>query len=213
MDKRFFLVLGIILVILGGLLVFTRNEADAPGSGDVVASNHRKGGNSANVELVVYGDFECSACVLFFPVEKQVVEIYLDKISFVFKHFVLDNMHPNARAAARAAEAAGMQNKFFEMHDMLYENQESWLSSQQPLQVFESFANLLKLDVEKFKTDFASEQVNKTINADYKEGLSKNVAGTPTYFLNGTELDNADLQTVEQFSLKIEEAINNSTTD
>lgn len=212
MDKRFIVILVILVVGLGGLFIFTRNKASAPGSNNdtnttASVSNHTKGNTASKVNLTVYGDFECSACEQFFPIEKQVVDKYINDITFTFRHFPLDSIHKNARAAARAAEAAGNQGKFFEMHDLLYQNQSSWLGQSDPLTVFTQMATGLKLDINKFKTDFASEAVNATINADYKEGTSKKVEGTPTYFLNGQELKLEEIQTVEQFSAKIDAAI------
>jgi protein-disulfide isomerase len=207
-DRRFLIVLAVLILGLGGLFIFTRNKASAPSNNTVsTVSNHVEGLNTKKVELLVYGDFECSACAAFHPIEKQVVNKYFNDISYTFRHFPLDNIHPNARAASRAAEAAGLQGKFFEMHDMLYENQDSWLSLSQPLTAFKTFATTLGLDVNRFETDFASETVNSTINADKKEGESRGIDGTPTFFLNGEKLNNADISTVDGFSAKIEAAI------
>jgi protein-disulfide isomerase len=210
MDKRFIVILIILVVGLGGLFLFTRNKAAAPGTNNnssASVSNHTKGNNASKVSLVVYGDFECSACERFFPIEKQVVDKFINDITFTFRHYPLDTIHQNARAASRAAEAAGKQNKFFEMHDLLYQNQSSWLSLGDPLPTFTKFATALSINVEQFKTDYASEAVNSTINADKKEGDSKKVAGTPTYFLNGKELKLEEIQTVDLFSAKIDAAI------
>lgn len=208
MDKRFTIVLIVIFLILGGLFFYTHQKAKAPGAQTTITtSNHSRGGNAKNVELVVYGDFECSVCEPFYYIEKQALEKYIGDIKITFRHFPLDGIHPNARAASRAAEAAGLQGKFFEMHDMLYENQDSWIELNSPLKTFETYATTLKLDIEKFQTDYASAVVNDTINADYQEGVSKGVEGTPTYFLNGKKLNNADIDNAEKFASKIEAAI------
>jgi len=214
MDKRFIVILAILVLGLGGLFIFTRNKATAPGTGTTQkasVSNHKEGKNAKNVNLVVYGDFQCSACEQIYPIEKQAVDSHINDISFTFRHFPLDTIHPNARAASRAAEAAGLQGKFFEMHNSLYQNQSLWINSSLPLTVFEQLAKSLGLNLDKFKTDFASESVNATINADYQEGVSKGVDGTPTYYLNGKKLDNKDISSVEKFSAKIDEAIKAST--
>jgi protein-disulfide isomerase len=210
MDKKFIVILLILILGLGGLFFFTRDKASAPGNNTEAASkvsNHVIGNKSSKVSLVVYGDFECSACYAIFPVEKAVVDKYINDITFTFRHFPLDGIHKNARSSSRAAEAAGMQDKFFEMHHLLYENYNSWVSLNDPLETFLGLAKSLGLDIEKFKTDYASEAVNATINADIKEGTAKNVAGTPTYFLNDKELELKDIQTFDQFSAKIEAAI------
>ena len=209
MDKRFLAVLIIIILALGGLFIYTRSQND---SVDTTAgiSNHVRYPDASGVTLMVYGDFQCSACKPFYYLEKQVFENFPGQITFIFRHFPLDSIHPNARAASRAAEAASLQGQFFEMHDMLYENQDSWSNANQSQAIFESYASALGLDLAKFKTDFASEAVNDTINADKQEGERQGVEGTPAYFLNGEKLDNSDINTVEAFSAKIEAALQNS---
>lgn len=213
MDKKFIVVLIILILGLGGLFFYSRDKASAPGSSTDAAaktSNHVMGNKDSKTSLVVYGDFECSACYVIFPVEKAVVDKHINDITFSFKHFPLDSIHKNGRSSSRAAEAAGRQDKFFEMHHLLYENYNSWVSLNDPLDIFVGLAKSLGLDTEKFKSDYASESVNATINADIKEGTTKNVAGTPTYFLNGKELELKEIQTVDQFSAKIEAAIKDS---
>ena len=203
MDKRFLIILAIVILGFGALFVLTQNDkTDSTVSN---GSNHTKG--NGPVELTVYGDFQCSVCRPFYFIEKQVLEKYSNQITFRFRHFPIDNIHPNARAAARAAEAAGMQNRFFEMHDMLYENQDSWSESSNPQTTFEQYATSLSLNMEQFRSDYASSIVNATINADKSAGTEAGVEGTPTYFLNGQKLDNGDLKTAEKFSAKIEEAL------
>jgi protein-disulfide isomerase len=210
MDKRFLIIMGIIAVAFIGIFFFGSSKNDTQNTGSTgTVSNHTFGNNSKNVELLVYGDFECSACGQFYPIEKQVTETYKDQIAFVFRHFPIDSIHPNARAASRAAEAAGVQGKFFEMHDLLYETQLQWVSqvTTNPQPIFESYAQQLNLDIEKFKVDYAAENTNSTINADKQEGNDKGVTGTPTYYLNGVKLNNGEISSVEAFSKKIDEAI------
>jgi protein-disulfide isomerase len=120
---------------------------------------------------------------------KAVKEKFKQDITFQFRHFPLTQIHPNAQAAARAAEAASLQGKFWEMHDLLYENQQSWSSSDDVVPIFEQYAQQLGLDVNKFKQDFSSSQVNDTINADIKAGQEIGANSTPTFVLNGQKLD------------------------
>ncbi len=206
MDKRFLVVLAILILGLGGLFIFTkgRNSTDTSGS----VSNHVRG--SGPVEITVYGDFQCPVCRPFYYLEKQILEKYPNQITLTFKHFPIDSIHPNARAAARAAEAAGLQGKFFEMHDMLYENQDSWSAASNPQTTFEQYASSLGLDLGRFSSDYASETVNGTINADKTASSKVGVEGTPTYFLNGEKLDNNDINTLEGFSAKIEAVLQTS---
>jgi protein-disulfide isomerase len=206
LDKRFLVVLSIIILALGGLFIYTRSQND-DSNNNAGVSNHVRDNSASGVTLTVYGDFQCSVCKPFYYLEKQVLEQYPGQIVMTFRHFPLDSIHPNARAASRAAEAAGLQDKFFEMHDMLYENQDSWSSASQTQSIFESYAAALGLDVTQFRADFASATVNDTINADKAEGERLGVDGTPTFFLNGEKLNNSDVSTAETFSAKIEAAL------
>ena len=212
MDKKFLIILGVVLLALFGLFFFTGSKKDTNNTGSNTSSStvssHSKGGNSKNVELMVYGDFQCPVCSEFFVIESAVFEKYKDQIKFTFRHYPLDSIHPNARAAHRAAEAAGVQGKFFEMHDLLYKNQSSWSESSNAKTIFESYAEQLGLDLNKFKADYESQSVNSTINADKNEGTNKGVQGTPTYFINGKKLDNKDLSSVDSFSKVIDQYLN-----
>ena len=216
MDRRFLIIMGIIVVAFLGIFFFGNAKKDTNANESVGSvSNHSIGGNAKNVELLVYGDFECPACGQFFTIEKQVIDTYQNDIKFTFRHFPIDTIHPNARAAARAAEAAGAQGKFFEMHDLLYQTQSQWTSqvTTNPQSIFEDYAKQLGLDIDKFKTDYAAESTNSTINADKNEGNSKDVSGTPTYYINGQKVDNSQLTTVEGFSKVIQDAIDSSNTN
>ncbi len=208
MDKRFLGVMGIVIALFIGLMIFGNGGSDDAGSTGT-PSNHARGKLDSKVEVVAYKDFECPPCGQFHPLEEQVYEKYQDKVRFVFKHFPIDTSHPNARAAHRAAEAAGLQGKFFEMADLLFTNQSQWSSqvTASPQPVFESFATQLALDITKYKADVELESTNSTINADRSEGNDKGVTGTPTFFINGQKVDNGDLSTLESFSAKIDEAL------
>ncbi len=213
MDKRFIVILVVVVLGLAGIFILGKSKSTNTTSSNAstgTASNHTKGENAKNVTLTVYGDFQCPVCGQFYPIEKQVVDTFQKDISFKFVHFPLESIHPNARAAARAAEAAGVQGKFFEMHDLLYINQSAWSGSTDAYPVFEAYAKELGLDTAKFKTDFASETVNSTINADLKIGNGKGITGTPTYYINDEKLSNGDISTYEKFSAKIQAAINNA---
>lgn len=216
MDRKFLIILAVAVVGLVGIFIYSSNKSSKNNdsnntSASASVSNHSKGANSKNVELMVYSDFQCPACAQFYPLEKQVVDKYINDIKFTFRHYPLDSIHPNARAAHRAAEAAGLQGKVFEMHDLLYERNQEWVNLSSPQSTFEQYAVNLGLNLDKFKTDYASESVNATINADKKEGNSKQITGTPTYFINGNKIDNGDISSVDAFSKKIDEAIKASS--
>jgi len=193
MSKQFLAILAVIVVIFVGVFAFTRPKSDAPGNNgngsSSQTSNHTVGAGNKKVTLVEYGDFQCPACKSFYPVVKQVKETYGDDIKFQFMHFPLTQIHPNAMASGRAAEAAGKQGKFFEMHDLLYENQDQWSQSTNPTPIFESFASQLDLNMDQFKSDMMSAQVLAVINADQKSGQALGANSTPTFVINGKKLD------------------------
>ena len=210
MDKRFLLILAACAVLLGGLFVFTKDKSSTSSSSGNKSrlSNHVYGEGKSGVKLLEYGDFQCPACGAYFPIVKEVKEKYKDQIYFQFRHFPLSQIHPNARAASRSAEAAGKQGKFWEMHDMLYETQSSWEGSSAAVAIFESYAKQIGLNIQKYKTDFASSEVNEIINADFAEGQKLGVEGTPTFYLEGKEITEKP-QDIEGFSKLIDQAIAN----
>lgn len=119
-------------------------------------------------------------------------EKYKEQLAFVFRNFPLSSIHPNARTAAAAAEAAGLQGKYWEMHDALYENQSAWENApaDQRTDIFADYATTFGLNIEKFKTDLASPEVNKKINYDQAIGKKLGVSATPTFYLNGKKAEN-----------------------
>lgn len=190
MSKRFLLVLAACIIGLGAVLYLTREKADAPGNSNSVGnsvkpSSHIFGSGNKNVTLIEYGDFQCPACGVYYPIIKELKEKYKDAVSFQFRNFPLSKIHQNAFAAARAGEAAGLQNKFWEMHDLLYEQQKSWSNASDAPVIFEGYARRFGLNIAKFKSDYKSSIINNVINADIKEGYGVGVNATPTFVLDG----------------------------
>lgn len=197
MDKRFWAIIGILVLAFVGILVAGNRGEEGAVSG---ATNHTLGSSTSKVTLMEYGDFQCSACGSFHPVFKQVKEKYADRVKFQFRHLPLTSTHPNAFAASRAAEAAGKQGKFWEMHDLLFESLDptsatGWAASKDPLtEYFAVYAKQLKLNESQFKTDFASSAVNKSINADMSAFAATGAKmSTPTFFLNGKLVESSTL--------------------
>lgn len=210
MSKQFLLVLVAIVAVFLGILTFSKREAKQS-SGDTGAdtptvSQHVYGNSESKVRLVEYGDFQCPACQGFYPVIKQLKEEYKDRFSFQFRHYPLSEIHQNAVISSRAAEAAAKQDKFWEMHDVLYENQNTWGPSPSPSQIFETYAQELGLDVEKFKADMKSSEINAIVQADRNEARKQNYGSTPTFVLNGEELKNPP-RTIEEFKKLIDDAL------
>ena len=195
MDKRFLAILAVLVIVFGGIFVFSQNSTDKSKTGSSsLPSKHVLGEKTKSVTLIEYGDFQCAACLTYEPVLQQVRTVYAKDISFQFLNLPLTSVHPNAFAAARAAEAAALQNKFWEMHYMLYNrtNWEGWTTSSNARSLFDAYAKQLGLDLPKFQADFASEQVNSTIQADLAEfSKTGRPMATPTFFLNGSYIENS----------------------
>lgn len=210
MNNRFVIILVVIIALIGGAFFLTKHKSSNSTGGKTSSSaqptNHTEGGGKSGVVLVEYGDYQCPACGQYYPIVKQVVEKYKDDITFQFRNFPLVQIHPNAFAGARAAEAAGMQGKYWEMHDLLYTNQTSWSSASNPDSYFENYAQQLGLDVTKFKTDMASSQVSDWINADLSEAQKIGANATPTFVLDGKKVDQ-NPRSLDEFNKLIEDAI------
>ena len=123
----------------------------------------------------------------------------------MYRHFPLRNIHPNADLAARAAEAAGRQGKFWEMHDLIFEHQKEWADQKDARELFVQYAQSLNLDIEQFWVDVDSSEIKDKIDIDSKSGLNFEVNATPTFFLNGEKLQNP--RNYEEFKSLIQAAI------
>lgn len=204
MSKTFWAIIAIIVIIFGGIVVLNKKD-DTTSTANVQPTNHVTGENTTGVTLVEYGDFECPACGRYYPLVEQVKEKYKDKIAFQFRHLPLVQIHKNALAAARAAEAAANQGKFWDMYNLLFQNQSAWAQSSDAKPVFEQYATQLGLNMQKFREDMASSETNARINADINEfKKTKESMSTPTFFLDGKKITAG---TLEDFSKLIDDAI------
>ncbi|HSB26775.1 MAG TPA: thioredoxin domain-containing protein [Pyrinomonadaceae bacterium] len=149
---------------------------------------HTLGPATAPAKLEEFGDFECPPCGMFHPILVEMHKEFGDKLQITFREFPLAPAHQHAIAAASAAEAAGLQGKFWEMHDLLYENQKAWHESFDVRPIFEGYAKQIGLDMNRYQRDLNGEEVAQRILADGKRGHSMGVKGTPTVFLNGKEV-------------------------
>ena len=149
---------------------------------------HALGPADAPVTLEEFGDFECPPCGLLHPELKTIEHEYGARVRIIFREFPLVPAHQHALVAARAAEAAGLQGKFWEMHDLIYETQRAWHDVFDVRPIFEGYAQRIGLNVERFKRDIGSEAVERRIFLDGKRAHSLGVKGTPTVFLNGREV-------------------------
>lgn len=148
------------------------------------------GPKNAKVTLVEYADFQCPACSAYFPIVQKLHAEYQGKVLFAYRYFPLTNIHRNAMISAQAAQAANLQGKFWEMHDLLYQNQNAWAQQVDPTQTFVGYAKQLHLDTDKFLTDMSLDTTKKFINDKEDAGTTAGVNATPTFFLNGSSIVN-----------------------
>jgi len=142
--------------------------------------DHVAGPRDAPVQLVEYGDFECPSCGAAFPEVETVRRALEGRLAFAFRHFPLPQLHPHAALAAEAAEAAAAQGRFWEMHRLLFENQEALGPG-----ALVSYAEALGLDVERFRTDLDERRHRQKVRRQFLDGARSGVNGTPTFFVNG----------------------------
>ncbi len=208
--SKTFIWIGIAVVAIFALF-FLGNSAPTltPGLSESVIhpQDSIKGNPEAKVLVVEYSDFQCPACRTYYPIVRQLVSEFGDQIAVVYRHFPLTTIHFNAEFAARAAEAAKKQNKFWEMHDLLFEKQNEWSGSSNPSSMFESYAELIGLNVDQFKNDFSSKEVRDFVKAERAHSLKIGLQGTPTFFVNGQKIDNPN--SLEGFKAVINSALQN----
>jgi protein-disulfide isomerase len=162
-------------------------EAGGKPSGDAKSAqgNGRiRGAEDAPITLVEYGDYQCPTCGHYHPIIQELLSRYNGKLKLEYHHFPLIQIHPNAMAAALAAEAAGEQGKFWEMHDLLYQRQQEWAPSPNAETNFVQYALQLGLDSNRFMQSMRSPATRDRVLADVTRGSSV-VQGTPTFILNG----------------------------
>src|SRR6266404_1268258 len=209
--KRYlpFIIIVLVLVAVIGIFAFTLRRGNsagdfatgnlnsnppAPVAGNNAAPNQSPPSQAAptkpNVKvsspvvLEEYGDYQCPPCGQLYPDLKQIEKEYGDQVQIVFHHFPLMKIHKNALLAAHAAEAARNQNRFWEMHDLLYRNQKEWSDLADPRPVFINYAKQLGLNIDSFNRDLESNQIDQKITADIQRGTAQGVTGTPTVFLD-----------------------------
>ena len=149
---------------------------------------HAHGPANAPVTIEEFGDFQCPPCGMLHPILKTMEKEFGNRLRVVYREFPLVPAHEHALAAARAAEAAGLQGKFWEMHELLFTNQNLWKDAFDVRPIFEDYAKRIGLDVERYKQDLTSETVQYRIFLDGKRARSLGVKGTPTVFMNGREV-------------------------
>lgn len=157
---------------------------------------HMLGPADAPVTLEEYGDFQCPPCGKLSEPINEIQHDYNRQVRLIFRNFPLVN-HQHAREAAYAAEAAGLQDRFWQMHDLLYKEQAVWSNSTDARALFNAYAGYIGLNIERFKIDMDSDKVKERVAADQKQGVLLGVKNTPTIFVNNKEIDPRTLNPTE----------------
>ncbi len=197
-ELKIMIPIAVVVVLVGGYFVFksggstpsTQNSQPVDQSLLVHANSHMTGNINAKVTLVEFGDYECPSCGAAYQPIKTLVSQYSSNpnFNFVFRNFPLTTVHPNAQIAAEAAEAAGEQGKYWQMHDLLYENQGTWGDSAAPLQYFLQYAQELGLNVNTFQQEVQAAKFAPEIQADVTDGNTLGIDATPTFYVNGIQI-------------------------
>lgn len=199
-----------IIALVGGAFLFTNKPPktnDTPTVTEKVTvsdTDRTTGPKDAPLTLIEYSDFQCPACATYYPLVSQIKKEYEGKLLFVYRHFPLP-IHPHAPIAARAAEAANRQGKFWEMHDKLFENQTTWSGQKDPKATFVGYAKDLQLDLAQFEKDLGDSALDSFVNQSYAEGTRLGVRATPSFFLNGEKIPNP--RSIEDFKTLLDAAL------
>jgi protein-disulfide isomerase len=202
--KNPWVIVGLLAVVLIGGSVWYSGAAAERNNEGVVLESHIKGNPDATVTLVEYSDLQCPACAAFQPYVDDVIAAYGDSIRFEYRHFPLP-IHQYAEVAARAAEAAGVQGKFFEFVSVMFTNQTTWTKAINPAGNFMQYAEEIGLDVDQFKRHMNASLVRDKVKADAAAARDLGITGTPTFFLNDQRMT---FETYDDFRAQIETAVN-----
>ena len=193
--KRFTLWFIVGVVLIGSflaLMFMNKGPEVTPGKLSTPASADEwiKGDKDAKVTLVEYSDFQCPACRAWEPRIESLMNEFGNHVRLVYRNFPLKTIHQNAQISAQAAEAAGMQGKYWEMHGLLFEKQSIWSPQTSTVvkETFASYAADLGLNVEQFKKDLVSDKAKSLVDEDSDSGKASGVDSTPTFFLNDLEI-------------------------
>lgn len=199
--KRFLPFIVIAAVIIGAvlvtvLLVRSSRRADSNANANTARNRppgaepaHIRGNPNAPVTLEEFADFQCPSCGLYYPELKKIEDEFGTRLRVIFREYPLYPAHPHSVLAAQTAEAAGLQGRFWEMHDKLYENQKAWSEEKDALPIFSDYARQIGLDMDRFNSDLKSDAVATRISKDGIRAHALGVTGTPSFFINGIEAE------------------------
>jgi protein-disulfide isomerase len=182
------LIIGLVLVVV----TYSPTEepkGDASQAGILSEDDWTIGNPDSKVVFIEYSDFQCPACGAVEPLLKDMLGEFSNHIVFAYRHLPLKSIHKNAELAAKAAEAAGLQGKFWEMHEKLFATQADWSSEDNAAEIFNKYAGEIGLDQAQFIEDLNSAAVQKAVNADLQLAGAAGLQSTPSFFLNGELID------------------------
>ncbi len=200
--------MGIIGIVFGMMAVVTKNSGN---TGNVLvrpvdSGDWIRGPKEAKAILVEYSDFQCSACQYYYYILKKLENDFPQQLQIAYRYFPLEQIHKYAKLSAQAAESAGKQGKFWEMHDLLFERQNEWSVSPDAESNFIIYAQTLNLDISKFRSNLISEDTEDRIREDTLSAYEMKLAGTPTFFLNGKQISSP--RDYEEFKEIVQKEIN-----
>lgn len=194
MSKTFWIIVAVLILgLVAFLFINNKSSKNLNLSGEVTSiqeSDHVLGPKDAKVIVIEYGDYQCPSCKAWQSKVEEFKSQMGDDTAFVFRNFPITTAHKNAIASARAAEAAALQDKFWEMNSLLYRNQTDWQGADDPQYTFAGYAEQLGLNIDQFNNDYQSSAVLNKINFDRDLATKQGVEGTPTFFINGQKLEN-----------------------
>jgi protein-disulfide isomerase len=186
------IVIVLAVAVAAGAAVYLSRQPDQPSETaatpshvDIRGGGHFRGPENAALTLIEFGDFQCPSCGAFHPLVKELLNRYPQQLRLEYHHFPLISIHPNTMLASMAAEAAGEQGHYWEMHDALFEHQREWADNPNAEPVFIAMASRFGLDINRFMQALRSPQVQDRILKDVTRGQDAKVDGTPTFFING----------------------------
>jgi protein-disulfide isomerase len=191
--KPLIIIVVAIALAAGAAVYLSRGSSDAAKAKDNLTpapgGGRAQGTANAPVTLVEYADYECPMCKLVYPMVNELVKRYPEKVRFEYHYFPLIQIHPHAMEAALAAEAAGDQGKYWEMHDLLFDRQEQWHATQNVESLFVTYAAQLGLNTKQFADSMHSRDAQTRILQDVERARNAQVQGTPTFFMNNQRLE------------------------
>jgi protein-disulfide isomerase len=206
------IILGVVAIVAGMIWLISYQATPKPTQAltienTISADDWVRGNRQSKVTLIEYSDFQCPACAMYEPIIQQLSKEFGDNLALVYRHFPLPQ-HQHAKPMAYASEAAGLQNKFWEMHDMIFAKQSEWTNEKDATETIQKYAKDLGLDVAKFTADFQSKSLREKTDTKFAETSRVGLSHTPTFFLNGVEVQN--IRSYADFQTLVAQAINDN---